>query len=219
MVPIRCNEGQIQLASSMFPCQVVDFPLTYLGIPLSIAKILNTTLHPLVDKMADRLPSWKGRLMHMSGCMTLLKMTLATMQVHSAIILELPPWLHKAFKKIMKAFLCTGTDEVQGGKWLVAWSWVQHPLQLGGLSVPDFILLGRALRSRWLWLSKTDPARSWSNLTCKDSTSKSFFLASKSCILGDGNSTLFSTDPWLEGCCIGSILLELLDAVLTRKRA
>jgi hypothetical protein len=148
------------------PCQVVDFPLTYLGMPLSVTKISNTVLHPLVDKLADRLPAWKGRLMHRSGRLALIKSTLAAMLVYLVISIELPLWLLKAFERIMKAFLSMGTDEVKGGKCLVAWSRVQRPLLLGGLSILDFRLLGRALRLRWLWLSKTDPAHSWAAEPC-----------------------------------------------------
>jgi hypothetical protein len=115
-------------SSSLPPCQVVDFPLTYLGMPLSVAKIPNTSLHPLVYKMVDKLPSWKGCVMHRSGRPTLIKKTLAAMSVYSMISSELPLWLVKAFERIMKVFLWMGTDEVQGGKCLVAWSQVHHPM-------------------------------------------------------------------------------------------
>jgi hypothetical protein len=79
---------------------------------------------------------------------------------------------------------------------------------------------GQDLRLWWLWLSKTDPACSWAALPSKeDSTSKAFFLALMSCTLGDGKSTLFWTDPWLDGRCIGSVILELLHLVPAQRRA
>jgi hypothetical protein len=56
MIPIHCDEQQIQLATSLFPCQLMDFPLKYLGIPLSVRKLDKFTLQPLVDRMADMLP-------------------------------------------------------------------------------------------------------------------------------------------------------------------
>jgi hypothetical protein len=76
MVPIRCDEAQIGLATSMFPCQLMEFPLKYLGIPLSVHKLSKTTLHPLADRVADKLPTWKGSLMHHSGRLKLIKSTL-----------------------------------------------------------------------------------------------------------------------------------------------
>jgi hypothetical protein len=76
-------------------------------------------LLPLVDKMADRLPTWKGRLMHRSGHLPLIKSTLATIPIYTTISQERSVWLLKAFLKIFKAFLWTGTEVVHGGKCLV----------------------------------------------------------------------------------------------------
>jgi hypothetical protein len=65
-----------------------------------------------------------------------------------------------------------------------------------------------------------DPTRSWAALPAKeDATEKDFFLVSTTCILGDGESTLFWTGPCLDGCCVGSVLAELLNAVPPRKIA
>jgi hypothetical protein len=46
MAPIRCAEGDIQLASNIFPCQLVDFPIKYLGIPLALGKLPKSALQP-----------------------------------------------------------------------------------------------------------------------------------------------------------------------------
>jgi hypothetical protein len=90
--------------------------------------------------------------MHRSGRLTLIKTTLAAIPVYTVMSQVLQAWLHQAFTKIFKAFLWTGTEVVEGGKCLVAWSSVQRSLQHGGLGVPDLKLMGRALRLRWLWL-------------------------------------------------------------------
>jgi hypothetical protein len=91
----------------MFPCQLVEFPLKYLGIPLSFKKLPKFTLQLLVDKVADWLPTWKGSLMHCSGCLMLIKTTLTTIPIYASISLGLPVWMHKALFKIMKEFLWT----------------------------------------------------------------------------------------------------------------
>jgi hypothetical protein len=44
----------------------------------------------------------------------------------------------------------------------VAWRSVCLPKELGGLGVVELRRLGVALRLRWEWLHRTDPARSWS---------------------------------------------------------
>jgi hypothetical protein len=79
----------------------------------------------------------------------------------------------------MRALLWTGTDVIQNGKALAAWSRAQRPLHLGGLGVKDMHLLGIALRARWLWLQRTDLGRAWASLPCSvDSTTQAFFEAS-----------------------------------------
>jgi hypothetical protein len=137
MVAIRFNEDQKNLATNLFSCQSVDFPVRYLQIPLSTHKLPKAAFQPLIDKMADRLPAWKGDLMNQSGRLSLIKITLYSMSIHTAFSVDLPPWVIKDMNQIMKGFLCIGSDVVQGGKCIFAWSQVQHPLDLGGLGVID----------------------------------------------------------------------------------
>jgi hypothetical protein len=42
IAPIRCDKTQVNLTTSYFPCAVVEFPIRYLGIPLSITKLPKT---------------------------------------------------------------------------------------------------------------------------------------------------------------------------------
>jgi hypothetical protein len=105
LAPIRCSKSDLSLAVEYFPCAVVDFPLCCLSIPLLVTKLPKSAWQPLVDDIAHRLPTWKGRLMHRSGCMTLITTTLATIPAHTTFSLELPPWVCKALVKIKRGFL------------------------------------------------------------------------------------------------------------------
>jgi hypothetical protein len=93
MVPIRCNEEQIIMSVQAFPCQLTSFPIKYLGIPLSVSKLPRTSLQPLLDRVADKLPAWRGRLMHRSGRLTLIKITLSAVPIYTSISLGLSQWL------------------------------------------------------------------------------------------------------------------------------
>jgi hypothetical protein len=46
------------MAIASFLCQVVEFPVRYLGIPLSVHQLPKVALQPLVDKVVDRHPVW-----------------------------------------------------------------------------------------------------------------------------------------------------------------
>jgi hypothetical protein len=91
MAPIRCEEEHLALATVEFPCQVVPFPIKYLGILLSVTKLLRVAFQALVDQVADRLPMWKDRLMRHSGCLILIKTTLQAVPIYTSISLQLPP--------------------------------------------------------------------------------------------------------------------------------
>jgi hypothetical protein len=102
------------------PLPSSEFPVKYLGIPLSVTRLPQSALHPLIDKVADRLPVWKGRLMHRSGRLALIKSTLMAIPIYTSISVGLPSWMRQAMEKIMKAFLWTVTDTIPQGKCLVA---------------------------------------------------------------------------------------------------
>jgi hypothetical protein len=93
------------------------------------------------------------------------------------------------------------------------------PLHLGGLGIMDFNLLGRTLCLRWLWLSQTNHERPLAlHPVADDASIEAFFQASIRCVVGDGESTFYWTNPWLNGRCIDALMLELLEAVPLRAR-
>jgi hypothetical protein len=94
------------------------------------------------------LPTWKGRLLHKSGWLTLVRSTLSAMSIYTTISLHLLPWLQKALVKVFKAFLWTGTYVVHGGKCMVAWGRVARSTCLSSLGILDLNLMGRALQMR-----------------------------------------------------------------------
>jgi hypothetical protein len=91
------DEEQTRLALNSFPCQQSDFLLKYLGIPLSVTNLPKSALQLLADKVADRLPVWKG---NRCGRLALIKSILSAIPVHTSIVMRLPPWLLRAWKKL-----------------------------------------------------------------------------------------------------------------------
>jgi hypothetical protein len=104
------------LVSSLFPCRMVDFPIKYLGIPLSVTKLPKAAL---VDRITDRLLMWKGWLMHHSGCLALIKSTLTSIPIYTLISIGMPTWMHNALQKIMRVSI-DHCKVLKQGKCLVA---------------------------------------------------------------------------------------------------
>ena len=60
---IRCDMDLAAPVLANLTCPIVDLPITYLGIPLTIRRPTAAQLQFLVDKTAGKLPTWKAHLM------------------------------------------------------------------------------------------------------------------------------------------------------------
>jgi hypothetical protein len=78
----------------------------------------------------------------------------------------------------------------------------------------DFRLAGIALRTRWLWLQRTDPDRAWAALPMHvEPEVRQLFEASILIQVGNGAKTLFWTDCWLNGEAVVDIAPVLASLV------
>ena len=190
--PIQCNLEDTVSLLRHFPGRLDPFPTKYLGVPLSLKKLSKKDLQPLVDKMNDRLPSWKSRLLSKAGRAVLIKSVLSAIPMHTAMVVDLSPWAIKQIDKRRRAFLWNGSDEAKGGSCMLAWPKVCRPPELGGLGFLDLKLFSYTLRMRWLWMKRTEENRPWSQLPDKhEDMVLSMFQASISIELGDGNRSFF----------------------------
>jgi hypothetical protein len=220
ITPIRCSEEQVERAISQFRCKLAKFPCKYLGIPLAIKKLTKAQEQPFVDKVADRLPTWKAKLLTRTGRLVLTKVTLTSLVIYPALALELSPWAIRSIDKLRRASLWRGSEVVSGGHCLVAWKTVCRPEKLGGLGIIDLHSMGLALQLRWIWLHRVEPDKPGSKLP--HPTSKSFrileamFEASISVELNDGRSILFWRDKWVQGQSLELIVPNLVQTIPRR---
>jgi hypothetical protein len=97
---IRCDSEDTTATIELLGCQVVEFPLSYLGIPLTIRRPTTAQLQPLVDKMAGKLPCWKSMLMQKPGRLALVKSVLGAIPLHQLLVLTPPKKILKRMEKI-----------------------------------------------------------------------------------------------------------------------
>lgn len=214
--PIRCSEEDIALATSILPCQVVHFPCKYLGLPLSVKRISKASIQPIIDKVARRIPAWKGNLLHPSGRSELIKSVLTAIPIYMSMALALPAWAIDCVDRLCRSFLWTGTDSSHGSRCRVAWAKVCRPKDLGGLGILNMKFLGYALRARWLWQQlNEDPC--WRALAVPaEQPVQRLIRDSTYVMLGDGATARFWTDKWVNGTAICDAFPSLANAVEAR---
>lgn len=97
-----------------------------------------------------------------------------------------------------------------------------RPRHLGGLGVgvADLRRAGVALRLRWPWPRRTDHRRSWQGLPERDERAVvDVFRMATVATVGNGESTLFWVDNWLQGESIRNLAPSVFAAVPKRRRS
>ncbi|XP_066392411.1 uncharacterized protein [Miscanthus floridulus] len=186
--PLHCSENDIAKVRDILSCRIEDLPCRYLGAPLSVRRLKRSDEQPLIDEVAARIPKWKGNMLNVAGRTTLVKATMSAIPTHMSIVLCLSPWAIESIDKLRRAFIWCGSDKVLGGKCKVAWETVCRPRDLGGLDVSDLRRAGIALQAAIVFM------------------------------LGNGESTFFWTDRWLDGRNIEDAAPAVFAAVKARKR-
>jgi hypothetical protein len=216
---IRCAPEDVHAAVQQLTCPIVELPITYLGIPLTVRKPTAAQLQPVVDRVAAKLPTWKAGLMDKAGHLAMVKSVLGAIPIHQLLVIAPDKKTIKLIVKIQRGFLWAGRADAKGGHCHVNWQRVARPISLGGLGVRDLERTGLSLRLRWLWLSRTDPRRAWHDLDLQfTADERALFFASTTMQIGDGRKALFWEDRWLNGRSIGEIAPLLYACIPKRRR-
>lgn len=108
VVPIRCEDSDIEGIASSMDCTLAEFPCKYLRLPISDKKLRKSDLLPWIEKVGDKLPGWKASLMNMAGRAVWVRAVLSALPIHVLIALNVPKWLIKALDKIRRGFIWKG---------------------------------------------------------------------------------------------------------------
>lgn len=110
IIPIQCRDDTLIEVSNTLPCAVSEFPCTYLGLPISNKKLSKAALMPWVEKITDKLPSWKAALMNWAGRATLVRYVLSAILVYLLVAIKVPKWFIKLINKFKKRIPLEGQE-------------------------------------------------------------------------------------------------------------
>ena len=219
VTPIRCADIDLNGILTNFPAALSQFPIKYLGLPLSLGRLRRIDLQPYIDKVASRLNPWKSKFLNRAGCEALVKSVLTALPVFLLTVIRVDKAILKAFDKLRRSMLWAASDKVSGGKCKVGWTKVCRPKKLGGLGILDLEKFSRALRLRWLWLEWDAPDKPWVGLeTPNNAADKELFNAATEVTIGDGMTAHFWTSSWLNGMAPMSIAPKIFEASKKKNR-
>jgi hypothetical protein len=153
IAPIRCADIDLDTMLQDFPGPRVNFPIHYLGLPLTLGRLKMVHLQYIVDRAKGRVAGWQGRLVNVAGRRELVRSVLSSLPVYLLTVIKPPKNFLKELDKLRRRFLWAGDKELTGGKCKVAWIKVCIPTIHGGLGIIELEKFSRALRLRWPWFS------------------------------------------------------------------
>jgi hypothetical protein len=178
VAPIRCMGLDLDHILHAFPANHTNFPMKYLGLPLSITRLKRIHFQPLEDKVAAKLVPWLGKHVTMAGRATLVKSVLTSIVIYYITVLNVPIEVLMKIDSIRRAFLWVACDKVTGGNAKLISKWCA------------------ALRMSWLWHEWNDDVKPWACLgTPCTMLDKDLFAAATKVTIGDGKKASFWDDP------------------------
>ena len=131
--PIHCHDVNLEDVLQGFPCPVKNFPCTYLGLPLHTRQLRRVDIQPIIDKVANRLPAWKGSFLNKSARLKLVNTVLSSIPVYFLTIFGPKKMGYQEVRQDQKGFLvernygsqwctmlsCLGQDQTAEACWRV----------------------------------------------------------------------------------------------------
>jgi hypothetical protein len=96
-------------------CRLGDFPIKFLGLPLSPRRLRKVDFQPQIDKAACKLSVWYGRNLKQAGRVYLTKSVLSSQSVYLLTVIKPPKEVLDDIGKIRRRFLWCAL----GGTWKV----------------------------------------------------------------------------------------------------
>ncbi|XP_023641338.1 uncharacterized protein LOC111831447 [Capsella rubella] len=128
-----------------------SLPVRYLGLPLLPHKLRPQDYQVLIDKVLDRISSWRTKNLSFAGRLQLIQYVLYSIINFWATVFPLPKGCLTTLGRICNAFLWSGApNSARGAK--VAWDTVCTPKEEGGLGLRNLHDINQVFGLKLIWL-------------------------------------------------------------------
>ncbi|GJV98056.1 reverse transcriptase domain, reverse transcriptase zinc-binding domain protein [Tanacetum coccineum] len=98
-----------QAILNIMPFSEGELPVTYLGVPLILSRLLNKDCKILVEKAKNQIGDWKNKSLSFAGRLQLCKSVISSMNVYWASVLLIPKGIIYDIQQLIRGFLwCNG---------------------------------------------------------------------------------------------------------------
>ena len=135
--------------AEFFGCKVGVWPMTYLGMPVSVNKITKSQLNFVADKAKRRLGAWKGDTLSTGGKAVLLNSCLSSIPMYTMGVYLLYERNYQALDAVRKRFFWQGTNKKHKYH-MVKWEALIRPKEFGGAGFMDIRAMNICFLVKWI---------------------------------------------------------------------
>ncbi|RZB60409.1 Dual specificity protein kinase YAK1-like [Glycine soja] len=157
------SEAWCREAALFLNCGQLQFPFSYLGIPMGSSSRSWNVWHPLINKYEVKLAKWKQRCLSMGGRITLINSVLTALPIYLLSFFRIPKKVVHKVVSIQRNFLWGGGSEAAKIPW-VNWDIVCLPKNKGGLGIKDMSKFNEALIGKWGWDLANNQNQLWARV-------------------------------------------------------
>lgn len=132
---IEVERDVLQLYARILGCKTDVWPINYLGLPLGGVSRSLSFWDPVIERINNKLASWKRLYISFGGRITLIKAVLSNLSIYYMFIFKMPTKVIKRVEKCQRDFLWEGRKEKKNH--LVNWKDVCHPKSKDGLGIEN----------------------------------------------------------------------------------
>jgi hypothetical protein len=150
IVMVSSDEQKALWYSDMMNCATGQWPIKYLGVPVSGNRLHVKDWLFLDEKLLKRLDGWQGASLSYGGRLTLINACLSNIPTYVMSMYLLPKTVIKKMDKTRKRFFF-GKVEISKKYHLVKWMVITRPKKKGGLRIKDQRRMNLSLLWKWWW--------------------------------------------------------------------
>ena len=160
LLGINTDAFLLQELAELSGCELGDWPIKYLGLPLGGNPRQIHFWDLMVTKVAKRLDDWKRSFLSRGGRLTVIHSVLESLPIYYLSLFKAPMGVLHSMEKLMRDFLWDGGDMV-GGEHLVDWEVICLAKDRVGLGVGNMGKRNRSLLMIWLWRFPKEDQSLW----------------------------------------------------------
>lgn len=104
MFSASSSDGELVECAKVLGCKIGNWPMKYLGLPIGCSSRKETFWEPMLQKVNQKLASWKAESLNQVGRLTLVKSVLDSLPIYWLNLHYMPASVLKRFEKMRRDF-------------------------------------------------------------------------------------------------------------------